>query len=245
MKTEIATTENQRTNESYVARYQGSADPYASFANEAGSMIVGQLITCKKGLWGIGREEETSPKDALYLAIVPTMARGMVKWLGGAIVDAKMGLVKDGFLVPHRYSLGDLDESTWEKAPDGEPRDPWTQLYLFQLVELSPPHGTLTFSSGSYGAKLMAQELCRIYSEEGPANPECYPVVALSTKPRASKSYGKIIGPWLDVKGWATLEDVKAGRKSGRPKPTAPNLEKEIEQAVNAEPDHMPWAPTP
>ena len=154
------------------------------------------------------------------------MMRGLVKWQGGAIVDAKMGLVREGFMMPHRYSLGDLDEDQWEKGPDGEVRDPWTQSYLVQLIELSPPHGTLTFSGGSYGAKLACQDICKVYSEQGPAQPDIYPVVELGTKSRASKSYGKIVGPWFDVVGWATADDVKAGRKAGggkaKPKAIAP-----------------------
>ena len=138
-------TTKDQTNGNYLAQYE-DADPYAAFANEAGSMIVGQLLTCKKGIWGIGRDEDKIPAGARYLLLVDTMMRGLVKWMGGAIVDAKMGFVKDNYLVPHRYSLGDLDEDQWEKGPDGEPRDPWSQSYLVQLVELSPPHGTLTFS---------------------------------------------------------------------------------------------------
>lgn len=34
-----------KTNDSYVARYANDVDPYATFANEAGSMIVGTLMT--------------------------------------------------------------------------------------------------------------------------------------------------------------------------------------------------------
>ena len=211
----------KETNGNYVARYTDNVDPYAAFANEAGPMIVGQLLTCKKGVWGIGRDEDPVPEGARYLLLVPTMMRGMVKWMGGTVADAKMGFVKDNFLVPHRYSLGDLDEATWEKGPDGEPRDPWSKSYLVQLVELSPPHGDLTFSSGSYGARLACQEICRVYSEEGPAQPDVFPVLELTTKSRVTKSFGKIPGPWFTVHGWASLEDVKAGRKAGASKPKA------------------------
>jgi hypothetical protein len=120
-------------NETYVARYQEQEDPYAAFANESGSMIVGKLLTCKKGAWTVGRDEDAVPAGTRMLALVPSLMRGMVKWVGGSIVDAKMGLVKDGFLVPHRYTLGDLDEDQWEKAPNGEPRDPWARSFVMQL----------------------------------------------------------------------------------------------------------------
>jgi hypothetical protein len=201
--------------QNYVARYTGDVDPYKAFANEAGPMIQGTLLTCKKGLWEMGRDETPVPEGKLFLLIVPSMMRGMLKWMGGTVVDARIGLVKDNYLVPHRYTLGDLDEAAWEKGPDGVPRDPWTKSYLVQLIELSPPHGELTFSGGSYGARLTCQHICGVYSEQGPAQPDMYPVVTLGTKARATKSYGKILGPWFEVQGWATIEDVKSGRKAG------------------------------
>ena len=39
-------------------------------------------------------------------------------------------------------------------APDGKPRDPWSKAYRALLIELSPPHGDLTFSGSSYGTEL-------------------------------------------------------------------------------------------
>ena len=53
----------------------------------------------------------------------------------------------------------------------------------------------------------------RLSSEEA-QHPDCFPVVQLTTKTRQHKSYGAIKGPWFEVVGWATVEDVKAGRKS-------------------------------
>ena len=217
MTNDIATTKAN-----YVERYvDPAADPYAAFAKEAGSLITGQLLTCKQGVWGIGRDEESGAPRGPLLAAQSTMMRGLCKWMAGGIVDVRMGFVKDNYLVPHRYSLGDLDEDQWEKGPDGEPRDPWSQSYLVQLVELSPPHGTLTFSGGSYGAKLACQETCRIYSEQCPAQPDMHMVVELAVKSRPTKSFGKIPGPWFTVQGWTSLEDVKAGRKIGASKAKA------------------------
>ena len=120
-------------------------------------------------------------------------------------------------MVPHRHTLGDLDESQWEKGPDGQ-RDPWAPCYRVLLIELAAPHGDLTFSGGSYGAKLACQAICQAYIAE-PHGTDTYPVVELSTKSRVSQAYGKIVGPWFEVKGWASIEDVKAGRKAGAAKP--------------------------
>ena len=52
--------------------------------------------------------------------------------------------------------------------PDGKPRDPWAQSYRVLLIELSPPHGDVTFSGSAYGTELACKELCRIYSRQSP-----------------------------------------------------------------------------
>ena len=49
-------TEIVKRNDAYTARYAvgEAADPYAAFANESGPGIVGRLLSCRKGDWGIG-----------------------------------------------------------------------------------------------------------------------------------------------------------------------------------------------
>ena len=108
--------------------------------------------------------------------------------------------------------------ATWtrtngRRTPDGAPRDPWSRRYQFLLIEMAAPHGDVTFRGGSFGAQLALKELCHVYGTERHLYSDAYPVVALSTKSRMSKSYGKIVGPWFEGQGWATIEDVKAGRK--------------------------------
>jgi hypothetical protein len=143
--------------------------------------------------------------------------RGWLKWSEGGVVAADMGFVRDNFPVKHRYALGDLDESLWEKAPDGEPRDPWSRSYRALLIEISAPHGDVTFSGSSYGAHLALQDICRVYAAERQMHPDAYPVVQLTTKTRQNKHYGAIKGPWFNVVGWATPDNVRAGRKATAP----------------------------
>ena len=52
-----------------------------------------------------------------------------------------------------------------------------------------------------------------MYSAEAALHPDAFPVVGLSTRTRPNKNWGPIKGPWFDVHGWATVADVKAGRK--------------------------------
>jgi hypothetical protein len=200
--------------DNYAARYE-TADPYAQFANEGGPGIQGKLLTCKKGVWGIGQDCTPPPAGARYLFLPDTMMRGWLKWAGGVVVAADMGLVCDNFLVKHRLALGDLEEEgNWETAPDGTSRDPWSKTYRALLIELSPPHGDLTFSGSSYGTELGFKALSGAYAAERSQHPGTYPVVELATAPWTSKHYGKQVRPDFPIVGWATVEDVKAGRKA-------------------------------
>jgi hypothetical protein len=207
---------------SYVARYADGTDPYTAFANEGGPGIQGKLLTCKKGSWGIGPDADPVKAGALFLMVVPSTMRGMLKWQANSIVNARVGFVADGFLMPDRQTLGDEDEARWETDPAGNPRDPWSKVYRVGLVEVAPPHGDVTFSGSSYGTQLALKDVCRTYSADAHLYPGALPIVALSTRTRTSKTYGKIIGPWFDVQGWATLEDVRAGRKKKAKAKAAP-----------------------
>jgi hypothetical protein len=211
--TDAKSTELTKRNEGYVTRYGGTENPYAAFANEGGPGIVGRLLTCKKGEWCIGADNDTVKPGTSYLAVVTSMRRGYLKWRDNKVVGDRMGLVAEGFLMPHASSLDDRDEETWEKNPDGTPRDPWSKCYELLLIEMAAPHGDVTFRSSADGARIAFKELCRVYSADSHLHEGAFPVVALATKSRMTQSYGKIIGPWFEVQGWATVEDVRAGRK--------------------------------
>ena len=226
----------QSNNSTYLARYtEGDEDPYARFANEGGPGIKGKLLTCSKGDWNVGADKTPIKDGTQFLFIVPETMRGWLKWQDGAVTDAVMGYVRDGFLVQHRAALGDDDETAWEKNPDGTPRDPWTRTYRALLVEMSPPHGDVTFSGSSFGAQIALKEICRTYSADKHRFPDAFPVVQLTTKTRQHKSYGSIKGPWFEVVGWASVEDVKAGKKAGKKAkvPTKAETETAIDDSLN------------
>jgi len=202
-------------NNAYVDRYSDAKDPYAAFANESGPGIQGSLLSCRKGDWGIGPDATPVKPGTRFLFIVTEIMRGWLKWADGAVVDSDMGYVRDNFIVRHRHALGDEDETQWEKDPAGNPKDPWSRSYRALLIELSPPHGDVTFSSASWGAQLALKDICGAYSAEAHLHEGAFPVVELTTKTRQNKHFGAIKGPWFEVVGWATVEDVRAGRKVG------------------------------
>ena len=98
--------------------------------------------------------------------------------------------------------------------PDGTARDPWSKSYRALLIELSPPHGDVTFSGSSYGPELALKALSGAYAAERSQHPGAYPVVELATAPWTSKLTVSDQGLAFPIVGWATVEDIKAGRKS-------------------------------
>src|SRR5262249_29153285 len=114
--------------------------------------------------------------------------------------------------MPHLDSLPDRDKSEWAVV-DGKAQDPWQPCYRMLLIEMAVPHGDVTFSGGAYGTELALRNLCLHFSQDRHLYPEAMPVVSLGTHTRHSKAYGDITGPAFDIRGWATVEDVKAGRK--------------------------------
>ncbi len=197
--------------QNYVARYENGGDPYAAFANEGGPGIVGKLLQCKKGEWCIGADNDAVKPGTQYLALVPTSMRGWLRWADGVVADARVGLIAENYLVPHRYTLGDVGEDAWEKGPDGTPRDPWSKVYRLLMVEVARPHGDVTFSGSSFGAQLALKELCRVYATDRHLYPDAYPVVALATSIRCQRPPAS---SWAVVRGAGPRSpDVRAGRK--------------------------------
>jgi hypothetical protein len=218
-ETENTLPATQSSNAAYVARYD--VDPYPSFANESGPGIIGKRLSCIKGEWVCGPDKTPVAVGTQYLAIVPTALRGHIRFGANGIDAADVGLVKDNFLMKHRQALGDTDETLWATDPAGNRKDPWAKYFAVQLIEVSAPHSDVTFTSNAWGGQVALQDLCGVYGRERGNYPEQFPVVALAVKPRQTK-HGKVPGPWFDFKGWATVEDIRNGRKAAaapKPKP--------------------------
>jgi hypothetical protein len=241
-----AKTENESA--SYVARYD-TGDPYLAFAEEGGPGIKGQRLSFAKGDWAIGADKMPVPRGAAFLMIIPTAMRGWVKWSDTGIVAADVGLIGDGFLMKHRFTLGDTEESEWRRDPAGNAIDPWSMYYSVQLVEAAPPHSDLTFTTQSWGGSLALKEMCRVFAVDAARHPDCYPIVTLAIKTRPHRTYGQIKGPWFTPHCWATVDDVRSGRKLGAmispaeaPKPTAKSKAKPKAKPLAEElDDALPW----
>ena len=72
-------------------------------------------------------------------------------------------------------------------------------------------------------------DLPRLLDGPAPLSADAFPVVELTTKTRPHKTYGSIKGPWFNIVGWATVEDVKSGKKGGAKAKAPTKVETEAE----------------
>jgi hypothetical protein len=154
-----------------------------------------RLIKFVKGDYCIG-EENVGGRQ--YIAYVRQLARGWVKFRGGECVERRIGKVEDGFKIPARAELGDLDDSHWEKDSSGHPRDPWVNQYFLPVEDLDT--GALAiFATGSRGGQEAIGRLCQIYARGWRKG---LPIVELATASYKHKRYGRIETPDLRIVGW-------------------------------------------
>jgi hypothetical protein len=105
-----------------IVKYEIASTAIANAAREESTGGIGKLLKFAKGVYIVGTEEV--PAGTEFIAHVESWVRGWVKFRGGSLVEHRIGKVADGFKMPERNGLGDLDESKWESGLSGK-KDPW------------------------------------------------------------------------------------------------------------------------
>ena len=143
-------------------------------------MIAGKLIKfSKEGKFVISETgDEISAVDD-FIALCDETLIGWIKFNDdGAPPDRAQGLLYDGFVMPSRASLGDLDEQQWPNGLNGQPADPWQHQVC--LVLQSPATQELfTFATSSQTGRRAVGNLLRHYDRMRRTDSESYPVVRL------------------------------------------------------------------
>ena len=121
------------------------------------------------------------PPDADYAAECDQTLIGYIKFNGeGVPPDSIMGLLYQGFVLPDRRSLGDLDESQWQLGLDGQPADPWVHRMCLVLRNLAT-NEYVTFITQSKTGRRAVGSLLKHYDRMQRTDPEAYPVVRLKS----------------------------------------------------------------
>jgi hypothetical protein len=91
-----------------------------------------------------------------------------------------MGLLYDGFSMPPRSTLGDLDEKEWDEGLDGKPADPW-QHHQYLVLQDTKTLEMFTFVTSSKTGRRAVVDLLRHYDRTRKVHPDELPVVRLRT----------------------------------------------------------------
>jgi hypothetical protein len=171
---------DNRTN---VQRYLDEVSP---------ASIVGRLIKFSKdGNFILADTDEPVAENAEFVALCGETLVGWIRFHndGETPPDRVQGLLYDGFQMPTRDTLGDLDETQWPEGPSGGPEDPWKHQMLLVLQD-SQTRELFTYGTASITGRRAVGNLLRHYNRMRRANADELPVVRLKTSGFNSKKPG-------------------------------------------------------
>jgi hypothetical protein len=168
-----------------------------------------RLLKFAKGKWYVGDDELPAGRE--FMAHVPQLAHGWVKFVDGKVAEQRVGIVADGFEHATRDELGDTDESKWEKDGAGAPRDPWTSQYYLPLEDAETGE-LLTFVTGSQGGNSAIGRLTNQFVRNVRRG---LPLVRLAAGSYKHKNFGRVEVPEFAVTGWTGAFDNFAPRDVG------------------------------
>jgi hypothetical protein len=168
----------------------------------APSSIAGRLIKFSKaGAFVIAEAEEEINLDEDFVAMCDETLVGWIKFNDEAPPDRHMGILYDGFIMPHRETLGDLDPAEWPLGLSGAPVDPWQHQIMLVLMKPGT-HELFTFATTSTTGRRAIGSLLRHYDRLRRSDPGLYPVVRL--KPSGFNHRDPKIG-WVATPSFAVV----------------------------------------
>jgi hypothetical protein len=154
----------------YVTRYLDETAP---------SGVVGRLVRFKDGDFVTTDDDKVLPEAEEFTLLADDTLVGWLKFNGpGEAPDRVMGLLFDGFVMPPRESLGDLDEKAWELGLDGQPQDPWQHQQCLVLQNTATAE-LFTFTTNTRTGRRAVGNLLRSYTRMKKTHPDELPVIRL------------------------------------------------------------------
>jgi len=177
-------------------------DAYKAYVNEGGANF-GKLLKFVKGEYFIGEDEV--PMNTEYAALMFEERRGWVKFVDGKPVDYRIGLVRDGYILPSRESLGDNDPAFWPTDTRGQPQDVWVKQSYLPILDIES-NEMLCFVTGSQGGGQGLRELMDRYRSK--ARTSEVPIISLQSDSYPHDTYGRVFIPIFKIVGWHDLGTV-------------------------------------
>jgi hypothetical protein len=131
----------------------------------APSAFSGRLVKfSKEGKFVIADSGDAVDDTIDFVALCDEVLVGWLKFNGeNTPPDRVQGLLYEGFALPPRETLGDLDQTKWEAGLTGAPEDPW--LHQMNLVLQHGATGEIfTFSTTSKTGRRAIVDLLRHYN---------------------------------------------------------------------------------
>src|SRR5262245_18511555 len=165
--TSLAVPDNQNAVQAYLSEI-------------APASIVGRMVkfNSKQSNFITADDDETIPEDAEFIVLADQTMIGWVKFNRDAPPDRVMGLLYDGFIMPRRESLGDMDEADWPAGLSGKPEDPW-QHHNYLVLQHTETSELFTFVTSSTTGRRAVGNLLHHYNRMQRTNPDELPVVKL------------------------------------------------------------------
>src|SRR5262245_51529301 len=146
----------------------------------APSVIAGQLVKfSKEGAFVVSETEQEISPDEDFVALCDETLIGWIKFSDDDTPPERhQGLLYQGFQMPPRQSLGDLDQSEWPQGLSGAPEDPWRHQICLVLQE-PKTQSLYTFVTSSLTGRRACGNLLRHFDRLRRSDANSYPVVRL------------------------------------------------------------------
>jgi hypothetical protein len=179
---------------SYRARYLDEVAP---------ASIAGRLVKFdKSGNFVCPDTDESIDPNEDFVALADETLIGWIKFSpDGEPPDRRAGLLYEGFILPPRESLGDLNQAKWPIGLSGQNEDPWRHQIMLVLQR----RGTgelFTFATVSPTGRRAVGTLLRHSDRLRSSHPDHYPVVRL--KPSGFTHRDERIG-WVATPSFAVV----------------------------------------
>jgi hypothetical protein len=146
----------------------------------APSSFVGDLVKFSKdGKFVLSKDGTPAPEED-FAALCDQTLVGYIKFSDEPDTPPEriQGLLYQGFELPPRESLGDLDETQWAEGLNGQPADPWQHQMMIPL-QSQKTHQFYTFATSSRTGRRAVGNLLRHFDRMRRIDAGAYPIVRL------------------------------------------------------------------
>ncbi len=148
---------------------QAYLDEYAPAA------IVGRMVKFDNKGGRFYTHDDGEPIEGDFTALCDQTLVGWLRFNGkGEAPDRIMGLLYDGFVMPNRSTLGNLDQAEWQIGLDNQPDDPWKHT-MYLVLQGATTGEMFTFTTQTPTGRRAVGDLLKHYERQLKNLPDASP----------------------------------------------------------------------